>query len=84
MGSRTGLKRLREFQATAIRAVLIHVMNRGKGGKKEDYGCQNLCGGQSVEELDFLKVYTDVGITGLGNSKAGIGVRIAFFTLAFM
>ena len=55
MGSRTGLKRLREFQATAIRAVLIHVMNRGKGGKKEDYGCQNLCGGQSVEELDFFE-----------------------------
>ena len=75
MGSRPGLKRLRAFQATAIRAVLMHLINRGKGGKNEDYECQNLCSGQSVEELDFLKVYADVGITGLGEATGGLATK---------
>ena len=57
-----------------MRAVLIHLINRGKGGKNEDYGYQNLFGGQSVEKLFFEGLY-GLEITGSGEATEGLTTK---------
>ena len=50
------------------------MINRGEGGKNEDYGYQNLCSGQSVEKLFFEGLY-GVGITGSGEATEGLTTK---------